>query len=171
MPLDRTRLLKLLQMTRSANDGEALTAMRMANLLVDRAGEDWAVILGLAAPKEPFPPPRWPEDRPFGGGARTAGFDWESDGEPSIPIGEFLAARIRWKLGQASWATRVLLLPVWVLGHGVAGALEAEGRFRRLALTVLATAGFVLASAIWLGVLALVLDAVFGGVTLGVLPW
>lgn len=41
MSLDRAKLVKLLQMTRSKNDHEALTAVRMANDMLRVAGVDW----------------------------------------------------------------------------------------------------------------------------------
>lgn len=43
--MDKDRLVKLLGMTTSEHDGEALNAMRMANALVQAAGKTWAEVL------------------------------------------------------------------------------------------------------------------------------
>lgn len=45
MALDRERLAKLLAMTASDKDGEALNAMRMANRVIEAAGLTWAEVL------------------------------------------------------------------------------------------------------------------------------
>lgn len=47
-PKDRTLLLKLLGMTGSAHDGEALNAMRMATALMVKCKVTWAELLGAA---------------------------------------------------------------------------------------------------------------------------
>jgi hypothetical protein len=44
--LDRTRLARLLAMTSSIHDGEALTAVRMANRAIAAAGLTWEQVLG-----------------------------------------------------------------------------------------------------------------------------
>lgn len=44
-PVDKARLTKLLAMTTSDNDGEALNAMRMANALIKAADKTWADVL------------------------------------------------------------------------------------------------------------------------------
>jgi hypothetical protein len=44
-PVDKVRLVKLLGMTSSEHDGEALNAMRMANDLVKAAGKTWEDVL------------------------------------------------------------------------------------------------------------------------------
>jgi len=43
--MDKVRLAKLLGMTTSEHDGEALNAMRMANDLIKAAGKTWADVL------------------------------------------------------------------------------------------------------------------------------
>jgi hypothetical protein len=71
MPLDRAKLVKLLMMTRSDNDHEALVAMRMANKLLDDAKVSWA---GLASVKEvrPSETPSWAKGwKTSGGGVKT----------------------------------------------------------------------------------------------------
>lgn len=43
--MDRERLTKLMAMTTSSNDGEALNAMRMANKIIKAAGTSWEELL------------------------------------------------------------------------------------------------------------------------------
>jgi hypothetical protein len=56
MSENRERLAKLLELTRSNSDGEALTAMRMANAMLKAANKSWSDI--LLPQKQPTPPPR-----------------------------------------------------------------------------------------------------------------
>lgn len=46
--MDKERLIKLLMMTTSDNDGEALNAMRMANKMVKSSGLGWEDLLNTA---------------------------------------------------------------------------------------------------------------------------
>lgn len=60
------RLAKLLRMTASPNDGEALTAIRMANALLTSAGWDWDKLLSgkITVVADPFaaaPMPKQPQ--------------------------------------------------------------------------------------------------------------
>lgn len=48
--MDKVKLTKLLGMTRSSSDGEALNAMRMANALIEAAGSTWEEVLKDADP-------------------------------------------------------------------------------------------------------------------------
>ncbi|TYL86152.1 hypothetical protein [Bradyrhizobium cytisi] len=51
MIIDRERLLKILRLTESNHDGEAIAAMRMANKLIRSAGKTWEdVVSRFAAP-------------------------------------------------------------------------------------------------------------------------
>lgn len=51
MSLDRERLLKLLRLTESDADGEALNAVRMANRMLKSAGKSWdEVLIGVTTP-------------------------------------------------------------------------------------------------------------------------
>jgi hypothetical protein len=47
-PLDLDRLAKLMEVTTSGHDGEALNALRAANRLLSQAGETWSGVLGSA---------------------------------------------------------------------------------------------------------------------------
>lgn len=48
MPIDKQRLIKILMMTQSANDQEALLAIRKANALMAVDGTTWGNIFGRA---------------------------------------------------------------------------------------------------------------------------
>lgn len=52
-PVQSERLLKLLLMTTSESDGEALNAIRAANALMKRMGLDWYKVMGIGIAKEP----------------------------------------------------------------------------------------------------------------------
>jgi hypothetical protein len=50
--LDKDRLAKLLNLTESEHDGEALAAIRKANDLLRQYGASWSAALGLSEPAE-----------------------------------------------------------------------------------------------------------------------
>jgi len=62
--VDRDKLVKLLAMTTSSSDGEALNAMRMANSLIKAAGKTWAEVfasqttINIHAPRSGFRAPQ-----------------------------------------------------------------------------------------------------------------
>lgn len=161
MPLDRVRLLKLLQMTRSGSDGEALNAVRMANALLDREGESWEAVLGLLGEPDPFPAPPPPRD-PSAEWRSSAFVDqaWETDSEPSFRPGEFLGVRIRWTLRHIPLSVRLLLFPLWFACHAVADVLEASRPGRRILLVLVAAGGTALMGMVWLVLAGLVVEAV-----------
>lgn len=74
--LDRQRLLKLMMMTQSDNDSEALIALRKANSMLKAEGMNWDNILGLQTQldrlKANRPPPPRPPMRPTGRGTSEA---------------------------------------------------------------------------------------------------
>jgi len=55
-PADRLRLVRLLGMTGSKHDGEALNAMRMANKMLGENKTTWAEVLDMPPPLAPEPP-------------------------------------------------------------------------------------------------------------------
>jgi hypothetical protein len=60
---DVTRLVKLMMMTTSSNDNEALVAMRKANAVLGASQKNWQDILLTPFARRPEPPPR-PEPQP-----------------------------------------------------------------------------------------------------------
>ncbi len=71
------RLLKLLRMTASQHDGEALSAMRAANRLLASAGMDWEALLTGRVIEIP-PRPRKPQD------------DWEHVGNMFLELSKVI---------------------------------------------------------------------------------
>lgn len=65
MTLDRAKLIKLMGMTTSASDAEALVAIRKANAMLKVEGTSWSeFISGIKQQAAPRPPPR-PQGRGF----------------------------------------------------------------------------------------------------------
>ncbi len=116
--MDTQKLTKLMMLTTSDQDGEALSAIRMANALLKRAGKNWQEIL------EPEPSLK-PENRPeanSGSGnpfvdalresarrraARAAGF---GDGDPFRDRGNFQSeepSKTEEELLAVSWANKI----------------------------------------------------------------
>lgn len=60
-PATRTRLAKLLGMTQSSHDGEALNAIRLANRVLAESKITWTDALAVNR-RSPPPPPEPPED-------------------------------------------------------------------------------------------------------------
>ncbi len=52
----KDRILKLLELTRSENDGEALSALRKANEIREKEGLQWIELFQQSAPKSDIPP-------------------------------------------------------------------------------------------------------------------
>lgn len=49
--MDKQKLIKILNLTQSPNDNEALSAIRMANKIILEAKESWEKLLTITAPK------------------------------------------------------------------------------------------------------------------------
>lgn len=66
MPLDRSKFVKVLQMTESKNDSECLAAIRMANRMLAEAGVGWTgLVSGSRAPiVRATTPPKWMRPAP-----------------------------------------------------------------------------------------------------------
>lgn len=65
--MDRAKLIKILQLTQSPNDYEALSAMRKANAILAAAGHNWETYMAAIATPTPQ---AWP----FGVPAHPAEF-------------------------------------------------------------------------------------------------
>lgn len=70
MTLDLDRLTKLLQLTKSPNDHEALSALRKANAALERVGTDWRGLFTRLL--EPHTRPQ-PIRQPWNGWATATG--------------------------------------------------------------------------------------------------
>lgn len=76
MALDRKRLIQFMGMTGSDADGEALTAIRMANRLIKEANMSWAELLAAKPPPLGMPVTDWrtrPSKRKAGAGTSQYG--------------------------------------------------------------------------------------------------
>jgi hypothetical protein len=71
--IDKVRLTKLMRMTESVHDGEALTALRMANALLKAANVNWSDILGSPSTSAPSPDYRTPPSKRSAGGPSRYG--------------------------------------------------------------------------------------------------
>ena len=63
MPIDRAKLIKLLGMTTSQNDGEALNAIRMVNAMLKVNKLDWDSAIAGSKPQPIHKPPPRPQGR------------------------------------------------------------------------------------------------------------
>ena len=87
--LDRPKLIKLMMMTTTQNDGEALTAIRKANVMLKVNNVSWSSLLDVptSAPRRPAPPP--PKRKPSGpmgrGTSGPAASNRQTFDDPSIP--------------------------------------------------------------------------------------
>jgi Protein of unknown function (DUF2786) len=83
LPKERAKILKLLALTASSHDGEALAASRIANKLLRRAGETWPNL--IVEPTEVDIPPAFAsegeEEEPLAR-SPTFGKDPFGDGAP-----------------------------------------------------------------------------------------
>jgi hypothetical protein len=66
--MDKDKLVKLLRMTTSSQDGEALNAIRMANAMLKAAGLDWDRLVNSAPASPASDSVPWQTARPYRGG-------------------------------------------------------------------------------------------------------
>ena len=133
---ERTRLVRLLSLTTSPHDGEALAASRMANKLVKRAGETWPNLIvkptGLETPRDFTDTTE--EDEPLTRSA-TFGEDPFGDGPAfrrvtPMPRTERFIGRARVWLGDMPQPTRYALPGLRISGRPNHG--ESRGRGSRV---------------------------------------
>lgn len=106
MELDKDRLAKLLSMTGSDHDAEALAAIRKANELLRLNKKSWAEVLSTPPPAIAPPQrsePLWPPSRPVPPGA------------PAPPPGHQPLRDYRNALRREPFLPRLLGFPFWLL--------------------------------------------------------
>lgn len=140
--MDKDRLAKLLSMTGSDHDAEALAAIRKANDLLRMHRKSWADVLGISAPPIE-PPPTQP------GPARQAG----QRQEPPRPPGYQRLRDYRDDLRREPFLPRLLGFPFWLLVELLAltfpnSHLNTRGRFIAVVFALGMLAG--IAGWIWL---------------------
>ena len=159
MGLDRERLAKLLSMTSSGHDGEALTAIRQANRMLREHGKNWAEVLGTvrarteAAPKpRETPQPREaPSARPAPGARQTAGSSAAYQ----------RALQYRDSFRREPIAPRLLGFPFWIVVELLAVFNpHMQLNTRGPVITIVFTLGMVLGIAGWVGLGYLLLFSV-----------
>jgi hypothetical protein len=156
--LDRERLAKLLSMTGSGHDGEALTAIRQANRLLRENGKNWAEVLGTvharaeAAPKPRETPPREaPSARPAPGARHTAG----------TSAAYQRALQYRDSFRREPIAPRLLGFPFWIVVELLAVlSPQMQLNTRGPVITFVFALGMVLGIAGWVGLGYLLLFSV-----------
>ena len=119
MEVDKDRLVKLLNMTASRHDGEALAAIRKSNDLLRLSRASWSDVLGLSPP--PAEQPRQPEaakssapPRPSANPqqtSRTTSTAWQ----PEQPPGYEQARDYRNSFRHEPLVPRLLGFPFWVV--------------------------------------------------------
>jgi hypothetical protein len=124
--MDRERLVKLLNMTDSQHDGEALTAIRRSNALLRQSKTSWAEVLTPLNQPQQVSPPKSEVEPKSAPRQKTAG--WGSDlfgDEPTVSpatIGKnnkaddyktFARARIR----SVPIFLRLFFFPIWAFAE------------------------------------------------------
>jgi hypothetical protein len=171
--VDRARLVKLLNLTESQHDGEALTAIRRSNEMLRRSKTSWEEVLTPAPSDQqqasPPPPEPEPERKPR---PRTAG--WGSDlfgEEASVPpppkekderneskINEYKTiarARIR----SIPIFYRLVFFPIWAFAESYVTAVYRERLPTKLISIIAPLAVGALTGALWFIVAKAIVEA------------
>ena len=151
MELDKERLAKLLNMTGSDHDAEALAAVRKANEFLRLHRKSWRDVLGLTAPP---PEPQRPPATTRPGAPRYTTGPAKAPRPPEPPPGHQRLRYYRDALRHEPLLPRLLGFPFWFLVELLALAfpnsiINTRGRFISIvfALGML----FGIAGWIWLG--------------------
>lgn len=118
MDLDKDRLVKLLNLTASMHDGEALAAIRKSNELLQQHKSSWSEVMGLDAPAveaeveqpRPTPPPPPPIRA-----APAAPPPRPRPQEPLLPAGYAFARQYRNDFRKEPFLPRLLAFPFWIV--------------------------------------------------------
>ncbi len=119
MEVDKDRLVKLLNMTESQHDGEALAAIRKSNDLLRLYRASWSDVLGLSAP--PVEPPKQPEAAKPSASARPSAKAQQTTRpvnkawEPELPPGFEQAKAYRNAFRHEPLVPRLLGFPFWIV--------------------------------------------------------
>ena len=142
MPIfNRSRFLRILSLTDSPNDSEALSAVRRANALLHAAGLSWDKLIVVPPPPDAEPKPAEESEDPLWADAwMFFPGNWPSD--PMMPLGKRNAeahARLRsiasWLRSVASWL-RLTFFRAWTAAVTfVVGCVDGS-RLRKVVGTV-----------------------------------
>jgi hypothetical protein len=144
--LDKDRLAKLLNLTESEHDGEALSAIRKANDLLRQHGTSWPAALGLSGTVEGSPQPEPAAWRPAPASAA------EARRHPEPRRGHLPAKAYRNAFRREPMLPRLLGFPFWIVVELLALAmpdrlLDTRGPI----LTTIFTMSVTLGIAAWIG--------------------
>lgn len=122
--LDKDRLVKLLNLTASSHDGEALAAIRKSNELLQQHKSSWSAVMGLDPPvvevqvERPRPapapaPPPTPKPKPSVRPQATA--TPQRPREHMLPSGYAFARQYRNEFRHQPFLPRLLAFPFWIV--------------------------------------------------------
>ena len=148
-PLDRDRLVKLLNLTASPHDGEALAAVRRSNEMLQQAGRSWSDLFGApsatvsaekegAADSPDEPQPEWPD---------TSESAAATEGVMQSREAGTRAARQR--IRSVPIAVRWALFPLWWSAEAYAVACIGERGLMRLVTLAAPLLVFLLSGGLW----------------------
>jgi len=138
--VDMVRLVKLLNMTESQHDGEALTAIRRSNALLRQSKTSWEELLApLSTPQQVSPPHPKPE-QPIAPERKTT--DWGSDlfgDEPTFTNGstekdakDDAKVFARFKIRSVPLVWRLFFFPIWAAAETYVATVYREPLATRL---------------------------------------
>ena len=173
LPKERTKILKLLALTASSHEGEALAASRMANKLLKRAGTSWAEFFAESATGNIEPEPGYYREHATAeteaapgayasSSARSPNFGADIFGDepawiPAPPPRSILAGRVRLFLARIPWPARLLLGPLAAAGYLTAWTLDGDDSTERSSQAVLSGFIVLVLTAGWLQIIKLLL--------------
>ncbi|MFI4998622.1 MAG: hypothetical protein ACHQK9_01980 [Reyranellales bacterium] len=151
MELDKDRLVKLLNMTQSQHDGEALSAIRKSNELLRLYKASWSDALGLSKPESAEPIK--PEPPKSAGRPEQTTRASNAAREPELPEGYQRARHYRNAFRQEPFVPRLLGFPFWIIVELLGLIfprmyLNTSGRI----ITVVFTISMILGILAWVGV-------------------
>src|SRR5262245_52539824 len=123
--LDRSRFIRILKLTDSSNDSEALSAVRRANAMLHAAGLSWDRLHVLPPAADPEPEATKDREDPFwADGSMFFPGNWSSDS--MMPLGQRNAvAEAYARLRSASVRLRLAFVPAWTAAAAfMAGCIE-----------------------------------------------
>jgi len=156
---DRAKLFRLLALTNSPYDGEALAASRMANKLLKRTGASWADLFGQDEPNRDTTAAQDPPADTHS--TRTAPEDFGGDifgDKPAWtkapPKRVVRAGRLRLFLAGIPMPIRLVLGPLTAAGYLAAWTIETDSLFDRSVRVLFSAAGVALAFGLYAMIIA-----------------
>lgn len=167
--MDRNLLIKLLNMTTSDHDNEALTAIRRSNALLKQSNLSWDDLIPVDPPEpsastpeppaEPNPEPDYRRDAPIRPKSANWGADLYGD-EPSLspsPTQDRLEpihldrrkAKLRKRIRSVPLPLRLALFPLWVFAETYVVAVPGESFPVKIMAFIATVAVSAIAGGLW----------------------